>query len=266
MVFYKYNASGNIFAIFHTFVKKDYSNLAKQICSLDSGIGADGLVVVLPNEKYAYEWDFYNSDGSRASMCGNASRSVGHYAVLNNLAESSHSFLSGAGEIKLEVTDFSEFGAVVSSNMGAYKEYKKLDSTQIKEVLKDSSFKEDVFYLNTGVPHIVIYVENLESIDLDSLKALREAFNANVNLVRKLDSTQIKVVTYERGVEAITGACGTGMAASFVVGFKELGLESKIRAYPPSKETLVLFLDSNEIYLQGLVKNLGFCNINGLKK
>ena len=76
----KYSANGNDFIIFIAQKKIDRSELAKKLCHRQNGIGADGLVVVLPNKDYDFEWDFYNADGSHANMCGNASRAVAHFA------------------------------------------------------------------------------------------------------------------------------------------------------------------------------------------
>ena len=66
MTYTKYSASGNDFVIFHTFIKKDYSKEAIELCNRTEGIGADGLIVLVPNEKADFEWLFYNSDGSDA--------------------------------------------------------------------------------------------------------------------------------------------------------------------------------------------------------
>jgi len=99
----KYSASGNDFVILHSFKKKDRSELARKLCNRHEGIGADGMVVVLPHSQYDFEWEFYNSDGSIASMCGNASRAVAHYAVSQDLADATMQFLTGAGVIKASV-------------------------------------------------------------------------------------------------------------------------------------------------------------------
>ena len=68
----KYSANGNDFVIIIRKKKKDRSKLAKKLCHRQNGVGADGLVVVIPHQEYDFEWDFYNADGSRATMCGNA--------------------------------------------------------------------------------------------------------------------------------------------------------------------------------------------------
>ena len=101
MTYTKYSASGNDFVIFHTFIEKDYSSDAIKLCSRTEGIGADGLVVLVPSKEADFKWQFYNSDGSHAAMCGNATRAVSHYAFTNNLVTSNEmQFLTGAGLIK----------------------------------------------------------------------------------------------------------------------------------------------------------------------
>ena len=99
----KYCASGNDFVIFHSLNGADRSGLARTLCDRQHGIGADGLIVLLPHETYDFEWEFYNADGSTASMCGNGSRACAHYAYRFGLAQSSMEFLTGAGVIKASV-------------------------------------------------------------------------------------------------------------------------------------------------------------------
>ena len=101
----KYSANGNDFVIFHTFIKKDRSELAKKLCHRQNGIGADGLIVLIPHSEYEFEWQFYNSDGSEADMCGNGSRACAHYAFVNELSPKSMKFLTGAGVIGANVEE-----------------------------------------------------------------------------------------------------------------------------------------------------------------
>jgi len=79
----KYNASGNDFVIFHTFKEADFSDLAKRLCDRHRGLGADGLIALVPHGEYDFAWRFYNSDGSEAAMCGNGSRAAAHYAYAS---------------------------------------------------------------------------------------------------------------------------------------------------------------------------------------
>lgn len=203
----KYNASGNDFAIFHTFTHKDRGNLAKQICDRFSGVGADGLIVLVPingdqnsKKECDFAWEFYNSDGSAAAMCGNGSRAAALYAYENELGGAKMSFLTGAGKIVANI----------------YDDGVEIAFSRAKMVQK--SFKEagrTWHFYDTGVPHLVNFVENLDEFDLNLACLMREKYNANVNFATILPSCEIGVRTYERGVENETNACGTGMAACF---------------------------------------------------
>ncbi len=236
----KYDASGNDFLIFHAFVKRDRSALARELCDRKRGIGADGMIVLLPHKEYDYEWQFYNSDGSEAEMCGNGSRVAAHYAVSNSLAPSSHSFLTLAGVIDAEVK-------------GDLVEVKLTDPKVIKEPFSQEGYLWH-FY-DTGVPHLVTYVEDLEEFDKNLCKKMREKYNANVNFA-KVENGELFVRTFERGVEDETLACGTGMAASFYGAFKEGRVEEKVKVHPKSKEELKLAFRREFIFFEGKVTNI----------
>ncbi len=235
----KYNANGNDFIIYHTFAKKDHSDEARKICNRQYGIGADGLIVLLPHDRYNFEWQFYNSDGSNAHMCGNGSRAAAHYAYTNSLAPSSMSFLTEAGVIEAEV----EHNMVQSD----------LTSAQLldQDIIHNT---RSWWLIDTGVPHLVAIVEDIVEFDLKEARELRERYDANVNIAYILDDTSIKVRTYERGVEAETLACGTGMAACFFRALKEKKVSEQIRVYPKSNETLYLSQESSKIRLKGEVE------------
>lgn len=240
MTYTKYSASGNDFVIFHTFAKRDYTQDAIKLCDRTEGIGADGLVALIPCDEADFKWQFYNSDGSDAAMCGNASRAVAHYAFSNGLAPSKMKFLTEAGLIKSEVA-----GNIVQSQM-------------TKPIVIKEEFQQEglTWYLiDTGVPHLVTIVDDLEKYDHDLCAKMRYEHNANVNFARVEDGI-IKVRTYERGVEGETLACGTGMVACFLRANK-LGLvENKTFVYPKSNEELTISKIDNEIYFKGAVKRV----------
>lgn len=243
----KYNANGNDFLIFHTFKKTNRSMMAKKLCNRHSGIGADGLVVVLPNKQYAYEWDFYNSDGSKAKMCGNASRCVAHYAYTNKLAPKSHSFLSGAGAIKVRIE-----GSIVESNFGIVKVLQK------NIILDNQNFT----LLDSGVPHLVAFVDSKDKIPLIKnkfIKDMRDKYNANVNIAYIKNKNNIYISTYERGVEDITLACGTGMAATFYLALINNKINDNAILFPPSGDKLYFRIENNEVYYKGAVQRV--CDI-----
>ncbi|PPK58983.1 diaminopimelate epimerase [Malaciobacter marinus] len=246
MTYTKYSASGNDFVIFHSFIKKDYSKEAITLCNRTEGIGADGLIVLIPNSDYDFEWLFYNSDGSHAAMCGNGTRACAHYAYTNNLAPSNMKFLTGAGAIESIVED-----DVVQTQL-------------TKPILIKDEFIQDGFtwYLvDTGVPHLVSIVDDLEKYDNNLASKMRYEYNANVNFA-KIENGKIYVRTYERGVEGETLACGTGMAACFLRA-NNLGLVEDIaNVYPKSKEELTLTKKDEILYFKGAVKKVFTTSIN----
>ncbi|WP_104711463.1 diaminopimelate epimerase [Helicobacter felis] len=250
MLLHKYCASGNDFLITHQFTPQDRSALAKRICDRHYGFGADGLVVLLPHSKHAYTWEFYNADGSCASMCGNASRCVGLYAYQQGLAPSKHTFLSGAGVISLEVLNLNPQGGVVQSNLGTPK---CLESLQLEGQIWH--------LLDTGVPHLVHFVDHPNKIPTHKtpqMQTLRARFDANVNFAYIQDPRTIKLATYERGVEDITLACGTGMAAVFACAYYQHNHNPQAILIPPSGEALNWYLLDDELYFQGQVHFVGF--------
>jgi diaminopimelate epimerase len=241
MTYTKYSASGNDFVIFHTILEKDYSSDAIKLCNRTEGIGADGLVVLIPSSEADFKWQFYNSDGSNAAMCGNATRAISHYAFTNNLVTSNEmQFLTGAGLIKSHVEN-----DIVETQL-----------TQAK-VIKEE-FIEDGFtwYLvDTGVPHLVTIVEDLDSFNHHLCAKMRYKYNANVNFA-KIENSIIKVRTYERGVEGETLACGTGMAACFLRANQLKLVEDSTFVYPKSGEQLTLSKKNGTIHFKGAVKKV----------
>ncbi|WP_104713930.1 diaminopimelate epimerase [Helicobacter cetorum] len=259
MVFYKYSGSGNDFLITHAFKEQDFSLLAKQICHRHEGFGTDGLVVLLPHAHYPYTWDFYNSDGSRANMCGNASRCVGLHAYKHQLAPKNHTFLAGKREISISI----EEPNIVESNLGHFQILENISQLQIAKQATLKSFLKEIatwHLIDTGVPHLVGFVKektHLDSLDLNDLKALRHLFNANVNIAYIKDEKTIFLHTYERGVENITLACGTGMGAVFVIAHLNYHLNSSATLIPTSQDRLNLSLKDKQIFYKGIVRYIG---------
>lgn len=239
MTYAKYSASGNDFVIFHTFLKKDYSSLAITLCNRTSGIGADGLIVLIPHDTYDFEWLFYNNDGSVASMCGNGTRACAHYAYTNGLVASSlMSFLTAAGVISCEVEN-------------------NLVQTQLTPPkIINESFEEEGFtwfLCDTGVPHLVTLIDDLTLYNKALAQKMRIKYNANVNFA-KVENKKIYVRTYERGVEDETLACGTGMAACFLYANRLNLVDASAFVYPKSNEELTLSKYKETLLFKGSVK------------
>lgn len=240
----KYSANGNDFVIFHSDIKEDRTELAKTLCHRQDGVGADGLIVILPHDAYDFEWQFYNSDGSLADMCGNGSRACTHYAYVNGLAPKNMSFLTGAGVINAFVEDGDKQSGMVLSEL-----------TPPEILDKTIEFNGKSWWLlNTGVPHLVRFSDNIELFDIEEARELRYKYNANVNNMA-LVGENLRVRTYERGVEDETLACGTGMAACFYRALKEGKVKENIEVYPRSGDTLYLGVNERTITFKGRVVN-----------
>jgi diaminopimelate epimerase len=237
----KYCASGNDFVIFHAFGGADRSGLARTLCDRQNGIGADGLIVLIPHDSHDFEWEFYNADGSTASMCGNGSRACAHYAHRFGLAGESMEFLTGAGVIKASVE-----GEMVQSDLTP------------PHVINDAILEHEMrwWLIDTGVPHLVTFDADMGNFDISMARELRQTYNANVNIAHVESNGSIRVRTYERGVEDETLACGTGMAACFYRATIENAVADNARVYPKSGETLYLGLDEGTITFRGEVKGV----------
>ena len=234
----KYSASGNDFVMFTAQKKEDRSALAQKLCHRQNGVGADGLVVIMPHDTYDFEWDFYNADGSEAAMCGNASRAVAHYAheegiSINNKAE----FLTGAGVIRASIN-----GVYVVSDM--------VEPDIIREDIEEEG--ETWWLIDSGVPHLVCIREDIEDFDLVEACRLREKYNANVDIC-KIEGNTLFVRTYERGVEDETLACGTGMVACFIRTYAEQKVTSKVKVYPKSEAELYVSIEEGVYRFGGQV-------------
>ncbi len=231
----KYSANGNDFVMFIAQEKADRADLAKKLCHRQNGIGADGLVVLLPHKKYDFEWEFYNSDGSTANMCGNASRAVAHFAHEKGISKDEKAeFLTGAGVINATIN-----GLYVVSDM-----------TKPKIIRDDiHEFGEDWWLIDSGVPHLVSIRDDIETFNTKQLRELRQKYNANVNIC-KVENEILFVRTYERGVEDETLACGTGMVACFIRTHKEGKVPDQIKVHPRSGDELYISYE-DEVYRFG---------------
>ena len=236
----KYNANGNDFIIFHTFLELDRSAMAQRLCHRQSGIGADGLIVLLPHNEYDFKWQFYNSDGSVASMCGNGTRACAHYAFSNQLAGASMHFLTGAGVIASIVE-----GDLVETELTTPK-------------ILSESFEENGqtwHFFDTGVPHLVTFVDDTAFFDKTIARQMRYKYNANVNYA-KLTRDTLHVRTYERGVEDETLACGTGMAACFYSAYCQKLIGDSANVYPTSGDELSLRIKDQRLFFKGRIQKV----------
>lgn len=219
----KYSANGNDFVMCIAQEKADRSALAQKLCHRQNGVGADGLVVLVPHKEYDFEWEFYNADGSYAAMCGNASRAVAHFAHEKGITKGSKAeFLTGAGIIRATIN-----GLYVVSDM--------VEPRIIRTDIEENG--EICWLIDSGVPHLVIVRDTIDVFDLEQAKMLRQKYNCNVNIC-KLEDNTLYVRTYERGVEGETLACGTGIVACFIRHHKEGKISDEVKVIPKNGDEL----------------------------
>lgn len=209
---YKMAGSGNDFVIVDNrqgvVPEEGIADLARRICARRVSVGADGLILIERSDAADFRMRIINSDGSEAEMCGNGSRCVFMLASELGIASGKMSSETIAGVINGEVK-----GDRVAVQMP--------DVKKVKSVSLDGEFgKRDGFFLDTGVPHTVVFVDDLEGEDVVEVgRAIRyhDAFQpegTNVNFVSRSTGQEISIRTYERGVEDETLSCGTGSVAA----------------------------------------------------
>jgi diaminopimelate epimerase len=226
--FFKYQATGNDFVILDNREKK-YAFTPEQvqaICDRKFGIGADGLMLIEPDQQLDFNLQYYNSDGSQ-SLCGNGSRAAVSFASELGIVNGKTTFKAFDGPHDAELMD----GGNVRLKMGDVQGVRRLG--------------ED-FFINTGSPHYIRVVEDAEAFPVyEQGKRIRysEAFKpggVNVNFVQLLENNAIFVRTYERGVENETLSCGTGVtAAALAASFR--GLKSPVNIETLGGDLIVEF-------------------------
>ncbi len=213
--FSKLNGSGNDFLLIDNrdgAVKGiDLSRFAAKVCDRSRSIGADGMIFLERSRRADFRWKFFNADGSVAEMCGNGGRCAARFAAERGIAGRSMAFETLAGIIHAEVS-----GRRVKLQMTRPRDL-ALDRTL---TLRGKTIRYS--FVDTGVPHAVVFVRALETVDLPGLgRGIRRhrAFaprGTNVDFAQARGGT-VWMRTYERGVEGETLACGTGAVACGIV-------------------------------------------------
>lgn len=243
--FYKMNGAGNDFIVIDNrdlTINLDNETISA-LCDRHRGIGADGLLAVEPAEKGAdYKFRYYNADGGEAEMCGNGARCFGRFtAHLTQEVKDSVTFETIAGTLTAEMID-TDVRIAMSDPFDL-----ELDTDV--EIL---TLGAPIHFINTGVPHAVAIVENLQ--DLDVVKngaAIRyhEKFSpkgTNANFLEAVGPSHIAIRTYERGVEDETLACGTGMCAAAIIHHLKTGDPSPIKVDVAGGDTLEIGFEKSD--------------------
>lgn len=265
MEFTKMEAAGNDFVVFDGFKYKikDYSELALKACDRHFSVGADGILVCEDSDIADIKMIYYNSDGSRGEMCGNGIRCFSKYVYEKGLVDKkvfTVDTLAGIKTIWLE-TDNENRVKTVKVNMGKPLFGTKdipvnLDKGRVIEETMDIDGQKIVFSsLLVGVPHTVIFVDNIKNIDINELGRKIEVHpifprKTNVNFIEVVDRDNINIYTWERGAGRTLG-CGTGSCASVVIGHVIGKLNNTVHVKTEGGELEVQLEEDFEIFMKG---------------
>lgn len=257
--FFKMNGAGNDFIVIDNregaLQSFDMNNFVRLVCRRRKSIGADGLMILESSNKVDFKMRYFNSDGSEGEMCGNGARCIAKFAYLLGVAKETMKFetMSGIHE-----------ALIVGEDVRVM--FPDLDANAFKLNQKhDFGFGEiEYHFAIVGVPHAVIYRDDVEFMNDDLIKDLGRKIRysldvfpkgTNVNFVKVSDKNKIVVRTYERGVEDETLACGTGSIASSVISSLLKNVNPPVRVKVKGGMLEVGFSLSNDvvrnIYLQG---------------
>lgn len=269
--FSKMCAGGNDFIVIDNrkkVIPPDIAVFTRQVCRRKFSIGADGLLL-LENSSPGndFRMRIFNPDGSEPGMCGNGARCIARFAQRIGVTGERMNFETLAGRIEAEVHD---------DNV----RLKMSDPTDIKLHLRlrlDADVYE-VHYLNSGVPHVILFTESPDSLSVNELgrkiRYHREFApeGANVDFVRVEGKSSLRLRTYERGVEEETLACGTGAVASAIAAFS-LGKVSKspVKVHTRGGEILKIYFEGSppkvtNVYLEGKARFVYEGEIEDIKR
>jgi len=255
MEFWKMNGSGNDFILIDNRDGRigdgEMGHLVRRICRRRESVGADGLIFVVPSERYDFGWRFFNADGGEVEMCGNGSRCVSRFAFLKGFAGDKMIFETLTGPVSAEVR-----GRWVKVLMPEPSDL-RLDIT-----LEHEKGWASVDFVNTGVPHVVVRVEELQNhpvVEQGRRIRYHAAFapsGTNADFMKKTGPDRLEIRTYERGVEDETLACGTGAIACALVGSVRGMVSPPVKVKTRGGEELTIYFKKKnasfeEVWLEG---------------
>ena len=253
--FWKMSGSGNDFILIDnrdgSIREELMSRLVERACRRRESVGADGVIFVVGSNRYDFGWRFFNADGGEVEMCGNGGRCVCRFAFLKGICGAEMTFETLAGPVSGKVS-----GRTVKVLMPRPTGL----SMDVKLGPKPGWLSSD--FINTGVPHVVVRVEDLSGHPVtEQGRSIRyhQMFSpqgTNANFMRVTGPDQLEIRTYERGVEDETLACGTGAIASALVASIRGMAKSPVKVKTFGKEVLTIYFqregDSFEqVWLEG---------------
>jgi diaminopimelate epimerase len=263
--FTKMSGSGNDFIVIDNredkvLVENSKSDFVRKTCRRRASVGADGVLFLENSVCADFRMRYFNADGGEVEFCGNGGRCIAHFAHYGLGFPAEVRFDSGAGIVSAKVED--DFVALQMPMAGEPSGPYKLDISG--DVI-------EYYFINTGVPHVVIFSDNISSINVVEIgRAIRfhenfapEGTNANFVRLQKTPEWEAEIRTYERGVEDETLACGTGVTAAALIAAKLGYVKLPIRVRVALPDILTVDIDSSgrPVY-SGEVKLVYFGKIN----
>ncbi len=263
--FTKMHGAGNDYIYVNCFEEKveDINATAKKVSDRHFGIGSDGLVLICPSDKADFRMDMYNSDGSQAEMCGNATRCVGKYVYDRGLTDKTRVTLETLAGIKILDLNVKE-GKVesVTVNMGSPELVPKnipIDSDKERFISEDVEVLGRTYKVtgvSMGNPHAVTFIDDTDSLEIEKIGPYFENHKLfpkriNTEFAQIVDRHTIKMRVWERGAGE-TLACGTGACATLVAAYLN-GLTDNEADLVLLGGTLHIKYDENEnaVYMTG---------------
>ena len=248
----------------------DYGKLAKSVCHRKFSVGADGLLVVKNSNVADIEMVYYNSDGSRASMCGNGLRCFVKFVYDNNIVNKEKidvDTLDGIKKIKINLKNKDIDTITLNMGQGSFKcSDIPINSNEEIFINKEINVLDEKFIVNCmhmGVPHTVIFVDDMDMNKIHKYGPLIEKHEifpegTNVNFVKIIDEKNILVRTWERGCGYTLG-CGTGITASVIISNYLKKVKDSVKVTSEGGSIIIDFID-NEAYMTG--KAIKICEGN----
>jgi len=253
--FCKMSGAGNDFIVIDNresvLPRMPLNEFAQRVCRRKIAVGADGLILIENSDQADFKWQFFNSDGSTAEMCGNGARCAARFAHLKGIAGPQMAFETLAGLVTATVNE-----GLVRVKMPDPTDLILYDTVEVQED------QLPISCVTAGVPHVVVMLSGLAQMDVVGLgKQIRRhpkfaPAGTNVNFVEPGAQGWLAVRTYERGVEDETLACGTGAVAAALVASLKLGKQSPVQVLTRSGFQLgVHFREAggmfSEVFLEG---------------
>lgn len=264
--FTKWQGCGNDFVLVDGLASdsQGIAELSEKICDRHYGIGADGLILVLPSEKADFRMRIYNADGSEAEMCGNGIRCFARFVFEKGYAKDTRFTVeTGAGILTPEVlTD--DLGKVQQIRVNMGKPVLAAEDIPVSGFGRQQVVNQPISVLgqeykmtcvSMGNPHCVVFVEDLAALDLEKVGPLFEKHpwfpkKTNTEFVEVKDRSHLRMRVWERGA-AITLACGTGSCATLVAGVLNDKTEKSAEIVLDGGRLFIEWLDDGNVYMSG---------------